>query len=239
MRFPSLIAAFDNAFYPGVPGHWDDWAFRDMILPHLSPDTVVLDVGAGAGIVEAMDFRGQAKRIIGIDPDPRVLSNPNLDEAHQGFADEMPFLADGSVDLAFSDNVLEHVENPLAFLSEIRRVVRPGGILLTKTPNRRHYMPLIARLTPHSFHRAINRVRGRADVDTFPTRYRLNTRRDQARWATASGWQVEETHLLESRPEYLRISALTYPFGIAYERMVNAFGMDSFKILQMTIFRRT
>jgi hypothetical protein len=54
-------------------------------------------------------------------------------------------------------------------------VLKPTGILLFKTPNALHYMPLIARMTPHGFHRFVNKLRGRATIDTFPTRYRVNT----------------------------------------------------------------
>jgi SAM-dependent methyltransferase len=38
-------------------------------------------------------------------------------------------LADGTVDLAFSSNVLEHVPEPGRFLDEMVRVTRPGGII--------------------------------------------------------------------------------------------------------------
>ena len=41
----------------------------------------------------------------------------------------MPF-ADGEFDAAWSIWVLEHIPNPQAALSEIRRVVKPGGVIL-------------------------------------------------------------------------------------------------------------
>lgn len=238
MRFPHLVTALDRAWYPGVESHWDDRAFRSLILTHLTPECRVLDVGAGAGIVKAMDLRGHAARIIGVDPDPRVTTNPYLHEAHVGLADHMPFLADKGIDVAVSDNVFEHVEHPEPFLRELHRVVKPGGLLLAKTPNRRHYMPLVARLTPHGFHRFVNRLRGRQEADTFPTRYKLNTPKDLRRWAATTGWEVIHLETLESRPEYLRISALTYPLGIAYERLVNRLGWHALKIVQMAVLRR-
>ncbi len=70
----------DARFYPQFRGNWDDWRFRDYILPHVGPGRVVLDLGAGAGIVEQMDFRGLGARICGVDLDPRVVDNPMLDE---------------------------------------------------------------------------------------------------------------------------------------------------------------
>ena len=83
-------------------------------------------------------------------------------------------------------------------------------------------MPTIARLTPHRFHQYVNRRRGRAEVDTFPTRYRANTRPDIVRLADKSGLSVERIELIEGRPEYLRMTWLTYLLGVVYERLVNS-----------------
>jgi SAM-dependent methyltransferase len=47
----------------------------------------------------------------------------------------MPF-ADGSFDAAVSFQVIEHVRDDAAFVSEIRRVLKPGAVVLLTTPNR-------------------------------------------------------------------------------------------------------
>ena len=119
------------------------------------------------------------------------------------------------------------------------RVLKPGGRFLVKTPNKRHYVPLIARLTPLRFHRFFNRLRGREVEDTFPTRYRANSARDFERLAESAGLQLKDVSLIEGRPEYLRISALTYLFGIAYERLVNRFaGLRGFRVLLIGEFQK-
>lgn len=83
-------------------------------------------------------------------------------------------------------------------------------------------MPLIARLTPHRFHRFYNRLRGRANEDTFSTRYRANARVDIRRLADVAGLQVGSMELIERRPECLRMHPGTYLVGYAYERLVNS-----------------
>jgi SAM-dependent methyltransferase len=211
----------DRRWYPAHADHWDDEIFRRRILERLQPGMDLLDLGAGAGIVQQMDFRGRAARICGLDPDVRVASNPFLHEARLGTAAAIPW-GDRSFDLVFADNVLEHLPEPARAFAEIARVLKPGGWFLAKTPNRWHYMPLAARLTPHRFHRYFNRLRGRAEADTFPTRYRANTPRAIRRLAAGSGLTVERLDLIEGRPEYLRLSPLTYAIGLAYERLVNA-----------------
>ncbi len=217
----SLVAWLDRRLYPRFERNWDDRLFRERILARLGPTTELLDLGAGAGIVPAMDFRGRAGRVCGVDPDPRVAENPYLDEGRVGVGEAIPY-PDQSFDLVFADNVLEHLERPDLVFAEVARVLKPGGRFLAKTPNAWHYMPLIARLTPHGFHQWVNRWRGRAEVDIFPTRYRANTPGTLERLAAGAGLVVTRCELIEGRPEYLRMTAPTYVLGWAYERLVNA-----------------
>ncbi len=211
----------DAKFYPTSARNWDDSLFRDRIIMKLTPESTVLDLGAGAGIVSQMDFRGHAARICGVDLDSRVEQNPFLDEGRVADGQAIPY-PDASFDLVFADNVLEHLADPVSVFLEVSRVLKPGGRFLFKTPNKSHYMPLISRLTPHSFHRYVNRKRGRAEDDTFPTHYRANSRAEVARIAAAAGFTVESIELVDGRPEYLRMFAATYLAGLAYERLVNA-----------------
>lgn len=44
-------------------------------------------------------------------------------------------LPDHSVDLIYCSEVLEHLEDPIPFIAEWRRVLRPGGLVLVTTPN--------------------------------------------------------------------------------------------------------
>lgn len=221
MSVSRITQALDERWYPQFQGNWDDELFRRRILERIDAAASVLDLGAGAGVVRQMDFRDSAGRVCGVDLDPRVLDNPFLHEAKIGSAESIPYGAQ-EFDVVFADNVLEHLPDPARAFTEVRRVLKPGGWLLAKTPNKWHYMPLIARLTPHRFHRFYNQLRGRAGEDTFPTLYRANSRRDIRRLATAAGFDVVDLTLVEGRPEYLRISPVTYVAGRLYERFVNA-----------------
>lgn len=214
------VAWLDSRLYPGTTGHWDDELFREAVLAVLEPHHALLDLGAGAGIVPQMNFKGRCARVCGLDPDERVRENPYLDEGRVGVGESIPW-PDASFDVVTADNVLEHLDDPAAVLREVARVLKPGGTFLAKTPNRRHYMPVIARCTPHAFHAYINQKRGRKAVDTFPTRYKANTRAAIARLAEQVGLRVARIDLFERRPEYLRFNAATYLAGWAWERAVN------------------
>jgi SAM-dependent methyltransferase len=227
-----LTSWIDRTFYPAHARNWDDLIFRQRILDAMEPEAVVLDLGAGAGIVEAMNFRGIVSRVCGVDLDSRVESNPFLDEGRMADAGKIPY-PDATFDLVFSDNVMEHLDAPEAVLAEASRVLKPGGRLLFKTPNRNHYMAIIARVTPHRFHQWYNKRRGRKEVDTFPTLYRANSPRQVRRLAAATGFAVERIDLVEGRPEYLRIAAPAYLAGLVYERIVNL--SDAFSGLRIVM----
>lgn len=229
----------DRNWYSEFGTNWDDLLFRERILANIKPDSIVLDLGAGAGIVSQMNFKGLAKKVCGVDLDPRVVDNPMLDEGRVSDAGGIPY-EDALFDTVFSDNVFEHLDEPLAVYREVARVLKPGGVLLFKTPNKWHYMPTIARMTPHGFHQFVNRLRGRAEVDTFPTRYRTNTKGDVQRLAAAAGFSVESVERIEGRPEYLRMTWPTYLVGSLYERIVNATNyLAPFRILLVGTLRKT
>ncbi len=233
-----MTAWLDQKLYPNFERNWDDQIFRETILSQIRPEMELLDLGAGAGIVEQMNFRGEAARICGVDLDPRVAQNVFLDEGRVSDAGEIPY-PDNSFDLVFSDNVLEHLAEPEKVFAEVARVLKSGGVFMFKTPNKWHYMPTIARLTPHRFHQYINRKRGREEEDTFPTLYRANTKGDVTQLAKQSGFEVIQIDRIEGRPEYLRITPLTYLLGALYERLVNAFSLFApFRVLLIGSLRK-
>lgn len=216
-----LVSSLDRRLYPDHSERGIHARFRNRILARLRPDSVLLDLGAGRGFRPAMDFRGCAARICGVDPDPCVLENRCLDEAKVLEGAAIPY-PDATFDLVVSDNVLEHLDDPVAVFREVLRVLKPGGLFLAKTPNRWHYVPVLAAVTPETFHKFYNEKLGRKAEDTFPTRYRANSERAIKRIAGEAGLEVVEVEHFEGRPDYLRISAPTYLAGWLYERVVNA-----------------
>ena len=156
------VSWWRKALYPQPEQHDPLTHFLAAMEREIRPDMTVLDIGAGAGELNGYNYRGRVKRVVGIDLDPRVTENPLLDQGVVGSAYELPF-ADNSFDLAFCIYVLEHIDKSQCFADEVARVLKPGGVFLCLTPNKFHYVPLIASMTPHNFHEWYNRWRGRAD----------------------------------------------------------------------------
>ena len=194
-------------------------------MSKLDKDHSVLDLGAGGGNRHkgSLNFRGKCKFVAGVDPGEEVLSNEFLDEARQQEAPDflIPYET-ATFDLVFSNSVIEHIVNETLLFSEVERVLKPGGVAIFKTPNMYHYVPTIARLTPHWFHDLFNRMRGRDSEDTFPTTYACNSRKALTNAFAKAGLEVERIEVIEGRPEYLRMSFPTYLCGITYERIVNS-----------------
>lgn len=216
-----------SRFYglPGDPRYNGTLAFYSMVRLHISRESTLLNLGAGPASHEATKtFKGEVGRVVGADIDPVVLANDELDEAFLIDDGKLPF-KDNTFDLAFSDFVLEHVEQPLPFLRELHRVLKPGANYFFRTPNCYHYAALISRVTPHWFHELIaNRVRAMpADAHApWPTYYRLNTRRAVARAARIAGFKTVNLAMVECQPSYLMFHALPFLAGVAYERIVNS-----------------
>ena len=128
----------------------DDHAiFDQMIRCRLFSCAQVLDAGAGRGLRNRYDYRTIAGRVVGIDLDPGVRTNPNVDVAVVGNLAALPF-DDATFDLALSNYVFEHLRRPLVVLTELRRVLRDGAHLIFHTPNRYHYVAMAARATASS-----------------------------------------------------------------------------------------
>lgn len=125
----------------------------DAVLPHLKPSTSILEIGASAGQFLA---HITAARRCAIEPDAECCE---LME-HAGIETDTAFLRDSRFyrqrfDIVCAFQVMEHAENPVAFLKDIRAVLNPGGVAFVEVPNL--YDPLrsvwsISEYEPFYFH---------------------------------------------------------------------------------------
>ncbi|QDP26083.1 class I SAM-dependent methyltransferase [Bradyrhizobium cosmicum] len=153
----------------------------------IGPQSVVLDFGAGRGAKQSEDLvsyrrgllslKGRVRDLIGVDVDPVVITNEALDRAFVITPDgELP-IPDQSIDVVVSDFVFEHIQDPAMAARELDRVLKPGGWICARTPNRHGYIALGNRLIPDSLHARIIRSAqdAREEKDVFPAVYHLNS----------------------------------------------------------------
>ncbi|MEO8085696.1 MAG: class I SAM-dependent methyltransferase [Bacteroidota bacterium] len=229
----AIINFIDKRFYSQFPVNWDNKLFRKKILAVIKPQDVMLDLGAGSGYVKEMNFKNEVREVTGIDMDPDISKNPFLHQYVFGSVYDLSDFEKEKFDVIICNSVIEHIENPEKFVSELSRVLKPGGYFLAKTPNRNNYMPLAARLTPLSFHKWYNKKRGRPEEHTFPTYYRLNTSRAVKKYFSVNVFESVRIETFEGPPSYLRFNFIFYLIGWIYERMVTIFNLDSFKMVMI------
>jgi 2-polyprenyl-3-methyl-5-hydroxy-6-metoxy-1,4-benzoquinol methylase len=130
----------------------------DALWPRSLRGKVVADVGCGGGVL--LDHvRGVAASIVAIDPSE--LFAPSLKQrGYAWFPSAGAAAAEyaGKIDVAFSTQVIEHVEDPCAFLRDIAALLSPNGIALISTPNRADIlMELLPETFPAFFYRTQHR----------------------------------------------------------------------------------
>lgn len=191
-------------------------AFLTRVQALLPNKGIVLDIGCGRGSRvddscvfrrDLQDLRGKERHVIGMDPDPHAAINPFIDEFRRLERPECWPIEDAKVNLAYSDYVLEHVNEPEKYFAELDRVLAPGGYFCARTPNRWGYASIAAQLIPNRFHAQITGfVQGdRKPQDVFPTQYKCNTPAAIRRHLDHRGYQFVVMRT-ESEPAYVAFS---------------------------------
>ena len=111
---------------------------RDFLLARIRPGETVLDLGCGAGEFSAALLHAGATPVA-VDVAAEALRRatarvPGL-VARRWVAGEPLPAEDSGVDVVWAGEVIEHVADVAPWLSEVRRVLRPGGTLLLTTPD--------------------------------------------------------------------------------------------------------
>lgn len=114
-----------------------------FLLPHLRSGLSVVDCGCGPGSITA-DIAAMVApgRAVGVDIEQSQVAAARELVATRGLSNvtfevgsvyELPFDV-ASFDVAVACYVIEHLSEPVRALSELRRVLRPGGIVAVKDP---------------------------------------------------------------------------------------------------------
>ena len=137
--------SYRDVFWP--PRRYEDACDRVALHAFLPPTGIrILDIGAGFGRL-ADEYDGYTKVCL-LDPSDTLLAaarerlgaDPRFTFV-QGDARALPF-ADGTFDAVVMVRVLLHVADPAPVLTEIARVLRPGGVAVVEHPNRRHWLSI-------------------------------------------------------------------------------------------------
>ncbi|KAM7200354.1 methyltransferase [Naviculisporaceae sp. PSN 640] len=138
-----------------------------FLIPHIKPTDSILDVGCGPGTITIgfVDLLSAQGSVVGVDISETVLQKARAnyqafnaqsdlrdsDKANAVFLKAdllspggLPFEAD-TFDVVFSSQLFPHLSTPemkTRALTEMRRVLKPGGILATRDAAHLHFYPL-------------------------------------------------------------------------------------------------
>ena len=150
---------YHEALWQGLPERFEpsDFALRrSFLLEHVATGERVLDVGCGDGRF-AGELLDAGAQVLGIDVAEEPLRRararrPELDV--RLVPDAGPWqLEDSSFDVVWAGEVIEHVADTSAWLSEARRVLRSGGSLVLSTPAHDRLTLLATALSRRAFAR--------------------------------------------------------------------------------------
>jgi 2-polyprenyl-3-methyl-5-hydroxy-6-metoxy-1,4-benzoquinol methylase len=165
---------------------------------------VLADVGCGDGDLWRAT-RGRFSRCIGID----AVHYPGLPEDvsfHQADLDTAPLPAvDGAADVTAAVEVIEHLENPRAFMRELARITKPGGWIVVTTPNQLSALSLITLIAKGRFSAFQER--------DYPAHRTALLEIDLRRIAVESG--IEQVSIEFTRWGRMPLSGWHYPASIA------------------------
>ncbi len=131
-------------YFQEIAGEWD--SIRRGLFPEnlrrivinkvpVGPDTIAADIGAGTGFITEELLRHGA-RVITVDQSPKMLETLKrkfgLDafiDCRVGNAENLP-INDSSVNFAFANMYLHHVEDPLRAIKEMVRIIKPEGKII-------------------------------------------------------------------------------------------------------------
>lgn len=131
-------------------GYYQNHSIRDHVFPEarqryllrfLQSSQRTLNIGIGSGSLERLGL-AKGVEMYSLDPSEpgiaQLRSSTGMGERAQvGYAQHMPF-DDNFFDAVVMSEVLEHLDDDTlaASLSEVHRVLKPGGYLLASTPYR-------------------------------------------------------------------------------------------------------
>ena len=167
-----------------------------FLLPRLQPGQRLLDVGCGPGTVTSGLARAVAPGLVtGLDAAPDVLATAREHASEMGLAN-LEFVEgdvyaldypDDTFDIVYANQLLQHLSDPVAALREMRRVLRPGGLLAVRDAD-------YATMQPHPKFPEFERWNALYHAVAYANRAEPDAGRFLPSWARAAGFEQIETH---------------------------------------------
>jgi SAM-dependent methyltransferase len=111
---------------------------REDLLERIPTDAKnILELGCGEAPLGAALKKRQKCRVVGVEIDRHAaaLAGKRIDDVYCGDVREIVELLADKFDWIIGGDIIEHLDDPWSFLSDLRRITAPGGRLLLSIPN--------------------------------------------------------------------------------------------------------
>ena len=234
--------ALEKVIAPGLKYSHD--LYEHVLESEVRGDTEWLDLGCGHQILpqwraeQEKRLVERCRSVVGIDADrPSLSKHRSIKLRVAGNIGRLPW-RDESFTLVTANMVVEHLDAPGAQFAEIARVLKPGGVFIMHTPNRRGYSTIAARLIPERIKkRLVYLLEQREAADVFRTFYRANTREEIERLAGAAGFGVRRIRLIVSSAELVVVPPLVV-LELLWIRLLMTSFLKSFRTTIIAILQK-
>lgn len=132
------------SYFEGIAENWNtiredyfDEALKEIVIPKQEvKNAVCADLGAGTGFL-SLELAKYADLVFAIDQSKNMLGELSAEARKRGHKHLYPIkglftdipLFDNAMDQVFTNMALHHVEDPEKAISEMYRILKPGGVL--------------------------------------------------------------------------------------------------------------
>lgn len=162
------------------------YSFYDLIVDYLKerPSIMVLDVGCFVGILlRDVHKANSLLRLYGVDISPQAIEFAKENVPSGEFiAAEVPPLPykDASFDVILCTETLEHLDEPVKLIEEVKRVLKPGGEFIVSVPE--GDMKCDEHMTIYSLQSFIEQISPHLDLVKFHIKRHKTTKYLVGRW---------------------------------------------------------
>jgi 2-polyprenyl-3-methyl-5-hydroxy-6-metoxy-1,4-benzoquinol methylase len=144
VNYHALDVNTDFSYHDKRRAHFQQ-LYADFLVNEPGLRGKVLDIGCGHGTNPTLErIKHLLGHVDGVDPFPVVQPHPLIQERWTCALEDLPVPA-ASYDMAYSYNVIEHVDNPNVFLRKAVELIKPGSCYWSMSPNTWHPFSIAVR----------------------------------------------------------------------------------------------
>jgi SAM-dependent methyltransferase len=190
----------------------------ELLRPHDGSTPALLSVGAGTSVLIEDTLVARGARFVSdrLDLVDARVDRPYVRHVYRCAAQAMAPVAPQCYEAAFSNYLLEHVEDVHGAAAEIFRVLRPGGVFVASVPNPTALEFRLARWTPLWFHKL---VRGHVVGEKY---YSYRSIGGLVQLFEAAGFRARDVWHFSSTEDYLQRFPIVRSLARGYDRTLMA-----------------